>query len=229
MMNGFKIIDLTHPIQHDLPVWPGDPPTCIVPATTIPQIGYALNRLTIGEHSGTHVGAPCHLIPDAADMASIPAANLILPTMKIDVRGQAASAARFLVSPDQLQQWEKDHGKVAAGSAILIETGWSVHWHDAGRYFAENFPGLERETVDLLMIRGVKAVGIDSPGIDGGGSCDFAANRALARNGALHLENLANLDRVPLKGAWIFIGALPIIGGSGSPARILALMPAQDS
>jgi len=224
----FRIVDLSHPIRPDLPVWPGDPPTSLQPAATLEKSGYTLNRLTIGEHSGTHAGAPCHLIPDAMDMASIPASSLVLPAVKLEVRELAATACRFLLSPEDVQRWEKKHGLIMSGAAVLIETGWSAHWHDPGRYYSEKFPGLDLQTVENLGRRGITAVGIDSPGIDGGGSRDFAANRALAANGMLHLENLTGLREVPEKDAWIFIGALPIVGGSGSPARILAMVPDLD-
>jgi len=225
MMNHFRIVDLTHSIRPDMPVWPGDPPTRIEPAAALLREGYALNRLIIGEHSGTHTGAPCHLIAGAADMASIPAWRLVLPVVKLDFQSEASSTAKFLVSPEHISRWERGGGTIAAGSAILIETGWDVCWRDTGRYFGENFPGIEPGAAELLAKRGVAAIGIDSPGVDGGDSRDFAANRTLAESGALHLENLTNLNQLPLSGAWVFIGALPIVGGSGSPARILALVP----
>jgi kynurenine formamidase len=73
--------------------------------------------------------------------------------------------------------------------------------------------------------RGVLGLGIDTAGIDGGASQTLEANRILLDNGRFHLENLTNLERLPARGAWLFIGALPLVGGSGSPARVLAWLP----
>ena len=68
-------------------------------------------------------------------------------------------------------------------------------------------------------------MGIDTAGIDGGTSQTLEANRVLLDNGRFHLENLTNLGRLPAKGAWLFIGALPLVGAGGSPARVLAWFP----
>ena len=89
-----------------------------------------------------------------------------------------------------------------------------------------NFPGFSKEAVEFLIAnRKIIGIGIDSPGIDGGGSTEYSANKLLAKAGLYHLENLTNLKNLCFKNIFIFIGALPIISGSGSPCRIIALQP----
>jgi len=123
---------------------------------------------------------------------------------------------------------------IPAAAAVLIETGWSSRWPDAAAYFARDaggtmhFPGISLEAMQLLVVeRGVRIVGIDTAGLDGGTSATFAAGRMLAQQGGVHLENLARLAQVPPTDAWLIIGALAVAGGSGAPARVLALVPVQ--
>lgn len=224
----FKIIDLTHPWQRAMPVWPGDPPVEITPAAEYGRDGFYLNALSCGEHSGTHAGAPVHFYAHGLTMAGFPAERLIVPLIKITASLQKDE----LLQREAVFAWQKRHGVLPPSSAVVIETGWSRHWPEVEAYFAEgedgrmHFPGISEEAMLLLVEeRGVRTVGIDTAGLDGGLSADYRANKVLARRSGLHIENLTNLDRVPPAGAWLVIGALPIMEGSGSPARVLALIP----
>ncbi len=114
----------------------------------------------------------------------------------------------------------------------MAYTGWDEKWSDAKEFFGfdgnggMHFPGFSEEAVIFLMEkRGVKGLGIDTHGIDPGYDEEYKSNTALFERGGFHLENLANLGKLPPKGFYVFIGALPIKGGSGSPARVLALIP----
>ncbi len=220
------IIDLTHPIHGNMPVWPGDPDTRIEKMTDCSTEGYYLNRLIIGEHTGTHVGAPRHFLENSAAMDVVAAEHLFLPAIKLDVRPWVVDSSPLLLTTELLIDWEQENGLIEAGVSVMLNTGWSDFWHQPQRYWGEEFPAISPQATSFLVCqRGVSAVGIDSPGIDGSMSRDFAAGKILAANNALHLENLTNLHRLPVRGAWIFIGALPIVGGSGSPARVVAMVP----
>jgi kynurenine formamidase len=223
----FTVVDLTHPLHEGMPVWPGDPPVQIVTAAERERDGFLLQRISCGEHSGTHAGAPRHFLAEGPAMAEMPAERLVARAVRIS----RCLGRDELFAPEAVIAWEAEHGAIPLGSAVVIETGWSRFWPDAGAYFAldaagtMHFPGISVAAMRLLVEeRGVTTVGIDSAGLDGGMSTDYQANILLARHGGLHLENLAGLDRIPPTGAWLVIGALPIAGGSGSPARVLALV-----
>lgn len=224
----WDIIDLSHPLTPGMPRWPGDPATVITAAATLEQEGFALNCLSIGEHSGTHAGAPRHFLTDGRSIADFTAAELVMPVAKIVYPAERDT----LLAVENLWQWEARHGALQAGTAMLVETGWSRFWPEAESYLARDaegrmhFPGISEAAMRFLVEhRRVRIVGIDSPGLDGGLSTTFGCNRLLARHDGLHLENLTGLATLPSRGAWLVIGALPIAGGSGAPARVLALVP----
>lgn len=224
----YRIIDLSHPLQPGMPVWPGDPPLAITPAAGLDREGYYLNRLTLGEHTGTHAGAPAHYLAGGPAMDAIPVADLVAPlfTIAVPLQGDA------LLEPADVAEWEARFGPLPPGCAVVVATGWSRHWSDEARYLGRaadtslHFPGISPAAMGLIAgVRGARIVGIDSPGLDGGLSADYAAGKLLAHRGGLHLENLTALELLPPFGAWLVVGLLPIAGGSGSPARVLALVP----
>lgn len=223
----YRIIDLSHPLQPGMPVWPGDPPLAITPAAGLDREGYYLNRLTLGEHTGTHAGAPAHYLAGGLAMDAIPVDDLIAPlfTIAVPLQGDA------LLEPADVADWEARFGPLPPGCAVAVATGWSRRWPDEKSYLGRaadgslHFPGISPAAMELIVrARGARIVGIDTPGLDGGLSADFLSGKILAGQGGIHLENLTALDQLPARGAWIVIGALPIAGGSGSPARVLALV-----
>jgi kynurenine formamidase len=106
-------------------------------------------------------------------------------------------------------------------------TGWSEFLADAPRYVSDlRFPGVSAEAARLLVERAVAGIGIDTLGIDPGSSTDYAAHNTTLPAGLWHLEGLVNLELLPARGALLAVGAPLLVGGSGVPARPLALLPA---
>ncbi len=219
-MEKLAVIDLTQPIQPGMPVWPGDPAVEFTPWCSLEQHGFSLQRISLGEHSGTHLGAPRHFIASGCSMEQIPLSRLMAQGVKI-ILPPGKTGADLV----DIEAWEQRRGPVPADSWVLFETGWSRLWQDPDAYHAV-FPGVTEEAVRFLCReRSIAGIGIDSPGVDGGASTEFTANRILAKHGALHLENLHRLELLPLTGFQLFIGALPLVNATGSPCRVIALMP----
>ncbi|HOX85008.1 MAG TPA: cyclase family protein [bacterium] len=230
-----QIIDLTHPIHFGMPHWPGDPQTRLTLVSTREAEGYLLHRLEIGEHSGTHLGAPIHMASDGASVEQIAPDRLFCQAFCLDCRPFCQDNSDFLLSAEQIIAWEAQNSKIDHGALVLILTGWSAFWHLPERYLGHlsagqgAFPGIGVGAAEyLVQERRVSGLGIDSAGIDGGKDQAFSVNRYLAEHDVFHLENLAALHRLPACGAWIFIGALPLCQGSGSPCRVLALLPSPE-
>lgn len=226
---GVHVVDLTHPIAAEMPHWPGDPPTVLEAWASLPAQGYRLGRLCIGEHTGTHIGTAAHIREDGMTLEQLPAEHLICPAVVLDWRGRASAEPDALLSTEEIARWEAEHGPVPAGSVFLLCTGWSRFWPDTERYLgldtagALHFPGFSPAAVRFLVQeRRVRGLGIDTAGIDGGAGQTLEANRILLGDARFHLENLTNLEHLPPTGAWLFIGALPVAGAAGSPARVLA-------
>ncbi|HEX8247027.1 MAG TPA: cyclase family protein, partial [Pyrinomonadaceae bacterium] len=123
------------------------------------------------------------------------------------------------------------------GCIVLLQTGFGKFWADKKNYLGTDrrgaeavgelhFPGLQPEAADwLAKNRRIRAVGIDTASMDYGQSQTFGSHVALASRDIPGFENVANLDRVPTKGAQVFALPMKIKGGSGAPLRIIAFLP----
>ena len=225
-------VDLTQLIRPGMPIWPGDPEFNLTTWATYNHHGYYLNQITLGEHTGTHFAAPAHFYQGAADAAFFNANDLVVAAYVIDASEAVGENPDYRLSLAEVQAWEHTHGLIPAGSVVLLRTGWDRYWGNPASYLGLDgagglrFPGYSAEAaVYLVEARRVAGLGIDTHGIDPGGDAEYATNRLVLRAGGFHLENLTNLGNLPPTGAVLVIGALPIQGGSGSPARVIALVP----
>src|SRR6266516_599145 len=128
------------------------------------------------------------------------------------------------------------HGDIPQDAIVLIRTGWGSRWPDRARYLGTtktgapgvrelHFPGLDLDAARALVRRRVKAVGIDTPSIDYGQSKTYQVHRRLFASNIPAFENVANLDQLPITGAYVIALPMKIKGGSGGPLRIVALLP----
>ena len=227
-----RVVDLTHPIHSGIPRWPGDPVVGFATAASIKDDGYFLRRFTMGEHSGTHLSAPAAFYPDAAGPADLPAEALVVPAVVIDASGAAAGNPDYALSVDDIADWERRHGTVPASSLVLLCAGWQRRWSEPERFInadaddVMHTPGFTAEAARyLLERRGVAGLGTDTPGIDAGRDTGLSVSRMALAQLRVVLECLNNLDQLPPTGATVVIGRLPLVGGSGAPACVLALVP----
>lgn len=227
-----RMIELSHPIHPAIPQWQGDPPVEFTPHTDIETAGYFLRAFSMGEHSATHLNAPASFVPGGRSVDEIPAHQLLLPVVVIHAVHPASENGDFALSLEDLMAWERQHGTIPTGTLVLLHTGWSRFWDTPQRYFGwdENriphFPGFETECARFLMTqRRVAGLGCDTPGVEPARDTTFSVNRCIAEQNGLALENLTNLHELPPTGAWVLIGRLALVGGSGSPACVLGLLP----
>ncbi|MCE2465396.1 MAG: cyclase family protein [Dehalococcoidia bacterium] len=227
-----RVIHLSHTIDPDIPAWPGDPPVEMDEVAGIANNGYFLRKISMGEHSATHMNAPAAFYENGAGIESYDASSLVAPAVVIHLAGIAGRDERNGLSAADIAAWEADHGPVPAGSLALVNTGWGKRWKDPVAYMnvdasgMPQFPGIDVEAARVLLEqRGATGLGIDSPGVDSYRDRDYSTNRMALAQRRIVLENLANLEQLPSTGATIFIGALRLRGGSGSPAAVLALVP----
>lgn len=226
-----KLIDLTHPLKEGMPQWPGSPPFGLTQISGYEAIFYA-NKLNTPEHIGTHIDAPAHLVMDQATVDEIPPRLLFAPAVVIDVRDKVAKDPDYLLSREDIRAWERRHGPVKRGAFVIMFSGWQERWGDPARYSNQDeegtlhFPGFSKDSAEFLIReRQVVGLGIDTFSVDYGKSKDFPVHYALARASRYAVENLSDLDRLPPKGAVVIIAPLKIFRGSGSPVRVLALVP----
>jgi kynurenine formamidase len=232
-----KLLDLTHPFDAATVYWPTAQPFRWEKESWGPSPGgyfYAAGRFQMSEHVGTHLDSPIHFAEHQRTTDQIPLPQLVGPAFRVDVTAACAAHSDYQVTAADLAAFEKRHGPVPAGAMVLIYTGWSQRWPDRKRYLGSDaagdtanlhFPGIARDGAEWLAARKVDAVGIDTASLDHGPSRDFIAHRILAAANIYGLENVANLDKAPARGATVIALPMLIRGSSGAPVRILAILP----
>jgi kynurenine formamidase len=241
------VVDLTQPLSPETPVIELPPIFGASPGLTVDEIsrydekgpGWYWNTLHLGEHTGTHFDAPVHWITgkDLPDNATdtIPAGRFVGPACVIDVSGESAADPDFLLTPERIQAWEAEHGRIPAGSWVLLRTDWSKRTDPAAFFNADasgpHTPGFHKSASEFLAReRDVLGVGVETVGTDAGqaGGFDppFPNHTIMHGAGKFGLASLTNLDQLPPTGAVVIAAPLKIVGGSGSPVRVLAVAPA---
>lgn len=227
-----QIIDLTHLINDKTPTFGGERDAFKYETLSdSKKDGYASGAIRLPEHFGTHVDAPAHFIVGKETIERVKAKKFIAPAVVIDIRSKVEANPDYQLTTDDLIEFEKG-GAIPEGAAIFLLTGWDKRYSEPEKYRNPDangvlhFPGFSLEAIQYL-VRSPKivALGIDTLSIDYGPSKNFQGHRISHGSGLYHIENMTNLEKLPARGAVIFVGALPIEGGSGSPARVIAITP----
>lgn len=227
-----QVVDLTHELHAEIPVWPGDPPFQKTPVRG-EQVtpGEPGHRYTMSEGIGTHADAPAHVVPGGRTLDQLPANDLILPAVVIDVTDEAAGNADYRLTRERVRAWEKNHGRIPANALVILATGWHAKFDSQDAYANADadgtlhFPGFGAGAAKLLLDRGIRAVATDTLSIDAGAADGLPVHELLLGEGVWALENLANLDRLPPRGATVIAAVLPVRGGTQAQARVVALLP----
>jgi len=225
-----QVQDMTHELHHDFPTYFGEPGFASEQKFHFEKDGFNLSVLTVNEHTGTHIDAPLHFSKDGQSVAEVPVANLVVPLAIVDIREKAAADADAQVTPDDLKAWIARNGPLPEKCCVAMNSGWDRHaasdkFRNVGDDKMMHFPGFHIEAAKMLIEEST-AVGmaVDSLSLDHGPSADFATHYAWLPTNRWGLECIANLDALPAKGATLVVGAPKHRGGSGGPARVIALM-----
>ncbi len=239
-----RVVDLTQPLGPDTPViglpdmFGQSPGLSLDVISRYDDAGPAWywNTLTLGEHTGTHFDAPVHWVTgrdlDDNTTDTIPASRLVGPACELDCSPEATADPDFLLTSSWIERWESEHGRIPAGSWVLMRTDWSRRQGaEAFLNIAEDgphSPGFHKDASELLARdRDVLGVGVETVGTDAGqaGGFDppFPNHTIMHGAGKFGLASLCNLDRLPATGAIVIAAPLKIVDGSGSPLRVLAL------
>ncbi|MET7394342.1 cyclase family protein [Dactylosporangium sp. NPDC005572] len=190
------------------------------------------NNFTTGEHTGTHFDAPIHWVTgkDGADVSQVPVNRLVAPAAVIDCTAEAAADPDFLLEVDHIKAWEAANGPLPAGGWLLYRTGWDARSADEAAFAnGGRTPGISVECAKWIAEEApVQGVGVETVGTDAGAAHSFdppfPCHAHLLGNDKYGLTQLQNVALLPATGAVIIAGPLPIVSGSGSPCRVLALV-----
>jgi kynurenine formamidase len=245
MLSAVDVIDLTQPLSEDTPVLQLPEPFANTPGLKRHEISrfddrgpaWAWYWLEIGEHVGTHFDAPIHWVTgkDGDDLASVPVHRLIAPAVMIDKSAEAAEDADYLLTVDDVRAFTDEHGPLPENGWLLLRTGWDARAHDQELLLNANETGPHTPGFDVECARwlaretGLVGVGVETVGTDAGAAHSFdppfPVHSFMLGAGKYGLTQLANLARLPPAGAVVVVAPLKLVGGTGSPARVLALVP----
>jgi kynurenine formamidase len=196
---------------------------------------YYANKFCAPEHGGTHIDAPMHFAESRWTNSDIPLDRLIRRAVVIDIAAKADKNPDYRLTPEDVSEWERAHGRIPDGAIVLLRTGWSARWPDRKAYMGDDtpgdasnlhFPSFGAEAAALLVSeRHVSLIGVDTASVDHGPSRDFPVHRIVGAANVAGLENLTNLDQLPPTGAVVMAMPMKIAQGSGAPARVVAFAP----
>jgi kynurenine formamidase len=232
------LVDLTHAYNPQTIYWPTEKAAFKLETRAQGQTPggyfYAAFAFCMPEHGGTHLDAPFHFGEHQESAEQIPLRRLMAPAVVIDVSAAAQKDRDYRLSAGDVLAFEKAHGPIAAGTIVLMRTGWSRHWPNKLAYLGDEtpgdasklrFPGYGEDAARLLVEqRQVALLGIDTASVDYGKSTDFIVHRVAAARNVPNLENLTSLDRLPPRGATVVALPMKIEGGSGGPVRVVAIV-----
>lgn len=232
-----RVIDLSYAFDQNTVYWPTAETFKLdtdFEGVTDKGYFYSAYRYSAAEHGGTHLDAPVHFAKGHNTVDQIPLEQLMGNGIVIDVSDKAATNRDYLVSVADFENWERRNGRIAPGTIVFLRTGFGKFYPDRKMYLGTDergaaavaklhFPGLDPAAARwLTQNRSIKAIGLDTASIDYGQSTLFESHRILFEKNIPALENVANLDQLPVKGFSVIALPMKIKGGSGGPLRIVA-------
>jgi kynurenine formamidase len=239
-----EVIDLTAPLSDRTPILQLPPPFANTPGWTTHEISryddrgpaWYWNWFEGGEHVGTHFDAPNHWITgrEREDVSSVPPSRLIGPAVVIDKSAEAAGNPDYLLTIDDIRDFEARHGALPPGCWLLYRTGWDARANDSAAFLNANetgphTPGIQVECARWLAEESpVVGIGVETVGTDAGAAHSFEpafpCHSFMLGAGKYGLTQLANLAQLPPTGAVLVVLPLKLVNGSGSPCRAIALV-----
>ncbi|XP_035223982.1 isatin hydrolase-like [Stegodyphus dumicola] len=185
-------------------------------------------------HAGTHMDAPSHFAQGGLNIDEIPLTSLIVPAAVIDITERANQDPDAELNVDDLVNWESITGQSLNGTIVLLRSGWGLKWQNLTAYSGSpnndinslRYPGFAPAASQWLIDnRNIKGVGIDTYSFDRGISQDYMSHIILLGNGKFGLENVANMEELPIYGATLYVMPMKMGKASGAPTRIIATFP----
>ena len=232
-LKGAKYVDLTHTVNPSIPVWHGFGPSkfapTVDPATNQPYTyekdGFEATHYDLStDQLGTQLDPPAHWNPYFPAIDELPATYTIRPLVVIPIQDKADKDPGYQMTVDDIHAWEQRNGKIPEGAVVFIRSDWSKDWPNPELATRKEFPGVTLAALKFLhlerriLFHGHEALDTDTtPTLEG--------EAWLLRNGYTQAEGVANLEKVPEKGALVAIGFPKLQGGTGGYARFIAICP----
>lgn len=210
------VIDLTHVISEDMPVYPGTDTPKLNTANTLEVDGFKETLMIMYSHTGTHMDPPAHLYANGATLDAMPITNFVGKGFVVDCTDLNAGD---YITMDKIN---RDKSKIKEAEFIIFYTGWSKYWGKE-EYFGK-FPVADREVVNYLADNKKKGVGMDTISLDSMEDETLPSHQIVLRNNMVIIENLTNLDQVGKELFTVCLLPLKWRNADGSPIRAIALL-----
>jgi arylformamidase len=217
-----KAVDLTHELHNRMPVYPGDPSPSFVSYATLEKDGVNLTKLTLGSHTGTHIDAPRHFIPNGIGIDQISPSKLVGEAYVTDMSSKPIGSG--ITGRDLRENLE---GRIAEDDIVIIFTGCSEHWGEES--IRQNYTYLTGDAADYLVSKKIRAVGIDFLSVEKFRAPAPVAHKTLLGNGIFIIESLSLAARQFI-GKRILMICMPIKlqNGDGAPSRVIGVPILED-
>ncbi len=209
-----RIIDLSHNIHSDMPIYPGDESPHLKKVATIEKEGYRETEITIYSHTGTHIDAPCHMLKNGLFLDDFEVSHFYGRATLINIPDEINK----VITIKELKYYES---KIQNVQFLILKTGWSKYW-GKNSYF-ENYPYLSDEVAEWLTQFNLQGVGVDAISTDKSDTYNFAVHKILLAKNIIIIENLNNLDSI--RNSYFMLSVLPLRykDADGSPVRAIAI------
>ncbi|WP_286886523.1 cyclase family protein [Aneurinibacillus sp. UBA3580] len=211
-----RLVDLTMPWGPEVQPLKGHPSITFTPITTHEVEKRSNTEVLFSIHTGTHIDSPYHFFSDGKTIEQIPLDVFIGPALLVDVREVAKP--NHEITLDELKTAGGLTEELVQGKRLVLWGDWaSKHWNSKELY--ENNPYLSQEAAMWLRDAGVVAVGLDFA-VDG--APPYPNHPILLGSEIPLIENLVNLEAIHAREFTLIALPLPVVGGDGSPARVVA-------
>lgn len=230
-----KWIDLTHNVNSSIPKFGSFPNLNIETLYTIEKDGFFVDRVSFVTQYGTHIDAPIHFSKNKRTLEQLELKELVLPLFVINKEKEVENNPDFILTAEDILNWEKENGKIEKDSFVAFASGWSKRWGKSDFYNKDSngvahTPGWSIEALDLILNeRGALAIGHET--LDTDASIDIIKNNFLLSEkfvldtNKYQVEVLNNLNLLPAKDGVIFIGVPKFDKLPGFPVRAFAIIP----
>lgn len=238
-LKSYRWIELSHPLNNDIPYWGGIPEGAVELSKTVydwgnEQLDCLIQSFKFPGQFGTHIDFPGHFLKGGDLSEKYTVRDMVFPLVVIDITDKVKEDVHYAVTVDDIKEYEKQYGEIPEGAFVALHTGWDKRWPDMDAISnydengGEHFPGWSIPALEYIYdVRNAAANGHETLDTDASvlaeQAGDLAAERYLLSKGKLQVEVMCNLDQVPPAGAIVIAAFLPIEGATGLPVRMWAI------
>lgn len=226
-------VDLSHEVSPDTPHWVGWDALHVEEKVNLENSIFAAHAYTTVGQYGTHVDAPNHMVKGGRSLDQVAINEMVMPMCIIDREEACSSNPDYVLTAQDIVDWEQVHGRIPAGAFVVFKSGWSKRAPETMDNLDEqgnrHFPGWGKDAVEFLVNeRNIASIGHETSDTDSpltSGLTNYEVEYYILAQNRIQLEMLTNLDACPPVGAIAFCTFPKIKDGTGYPARVFALCP----